>query len=70
MLKGFVGAVLGGWGKTTGAVLGGFVLGIIEAFIAAYMPSGYRDAVAFVILLIVLYFKPSGILGSSLVEAE
>ena len=70
MLKGFVGAVLGGWGKTTGAVVGGFVLGIIEAFSAAIMPSGYKDAVAFVILLIVLYFKPSGLLGSSLVEAE
>jgi branched-chain amino acid transport system permease protein len=70
MLKGFVGAVLGGWGKTTGAVVGGFLLGIIEAFSAAIMPSGYKDAVAFVILLIVLYFKPSGILGSSLVEAE
>lgn len=70
MLKGFVGAVLGGWGKTTGAVVGGLTLGIVEAFSAMILPSGYKDAVAFIILLIVLYFKPSGILGSSLVETE
>lgn len=69
-LKGFVAAVVGGWGKTTGAVLGGLTLGAVEAFSAGYLPSGYKDAIAFVVLLIILYRRPSGILGSSLTEVE
>ena len=69
-LKGFIAAVLGGWGKSTGAVVGGFALGIVETFSALVLPTGYTNAIAFLVLIFILYFRPSGILGSSLVEAE
>lgn len=69
-LKGFVAAVLGGWGKSTGAVVGGLALGLIETFSASIMPTGYVDAVAFLLLILILYFRPSGILNSDLVEAD
>jgi branched-chain amino acid transport system permease protein len=65
-LKGFVAAAVGGWGKSAGAVLGALVLGIIEAFSAGFLPAGYKDAIAFVVLLLILYYRPSGILGASL----
>ena len=66
--KGFIAAVLGGWGKSSGALVGGILLGVFETFGAAWLPSGYKDAVAFLLLLLVMYFRPSGLLGSSLVE--
>ena len=69
-LKGFVAAILGGWGKTTGAVVGGFVLGIAESLAIGFLPAGYKDAIAFLVLILILYFRPSGILGSSLAEAQ
>lgn len=69
-LKGFVGAVLGGWGKNSGAVLGGFVLGIVESLSVAFIPSGYKDAVAFVVLLAILYIRPKGILGSPYIDSR
>ena len=67
-LKGFVAAVLGGWGKNTGAVLGGFILGTIESLSVAFIPSGYKDAVAFALLLLILYVRPRGILGSPFID--
>jgi branched-chain amino acid transport system permease protein len=69
-LKGFIAAVLGGWGKNTGAILGGFVLGIVESLSLAFIPSGYKDGVAFVILLFILYFRPKGILGSPFIDSR
>ncbi len=69
-LKGFVAAVLGGWGKNSGAILGGFVLGIAESLSVAFIPSGYKDGVAFVILLLILYLKPKGILGSPFIDSR
>ena len=69
-LKGFVAAVLGGWGKNSGAILGGFVLGVVESLSIAFIPSGYKDAVAFVILLLILYFRPKGILGSPFIDSR
>jgi len=69
-LKGFIAAVLGGWGKNTGAILGGFVLGILESLSLAFIPAGYKDGVAFVILLILLYFRPKGILGSPFIDSR
>ena len=69
-LKGFIAAVLGGWGKNSGAILGGFVLGAVESLSVAFMPSGYKDAVAFVILLLILYFRPKGILGSPYIDSR
>jgi branched-chain amino acid transport system permease protein len=69
-LKGFISAVLGGWGKNSGAILGGFVLGIAESLSLAFIPSGYKDGVAFVILLLILYFRPKGILGSPFIDSR
>lgn len=69
-LKGFVGAVLGGWGRPSGAFVGGLTIGILETFAGGVFQAGYRDGVAFVVLLIVLYFRPQGLLGSSLVETD
>ncbi len=69
-LKGFIAAVLGGWGKNSGAILGGFVLGIAEALSLVFIPSGYKDAVAFFILLLILYFRPKGILGSPFIDSR
>jgi len=62
-LKGFAGAVLGGLGNPVGAVVGGVVLGILESLSVSVINSGYKDAIAFLILLLVLFLKPSGILG-------
>jgi len=69
-LKGFIAAVLGGWGKNSGAILGGFALGIVESLSLAFIPSGYKDAVAFIILLLILYFRPKGILGSPFIDSR
>ncbi len=63
-LKGFCAAVLGGLGLGTGAVVAGFILGIAESFSAGFISSGFKDAIALIILILVLFFKPSGIFGS------
>ena len=62
-LKAFVAAVLGGIGNVPGAVVGGLTIGIIEAFVGASRFSNYRDAIAFVILIVILLFRPSGLFG-------
>ncbi len=69
-LKGFIAAVLGGWGKNSGAILGGFALGIVESVSIAFIPAGYKDGVAFVVLLLILYFRPKGILGSPFIDSR
>ena len=60
-LKGFVAATLGGLVSIRAAVLGGLVLGVLEALVAGYIDSGYRDAVAFVVLIVVLVARPGGV---------
>ena len=62
-LKAFVAAVLGGIGSLPGAVVGGLILGVIEAFVSGFLSSTFRDAAAFAILILVLLFRPSGIFG-------
>ena len=63
-LKGFGAAVLGGLGHFSGAALAGVFLGLAESLCAGYLSSGYKDAVALILLLLVLFFKPEGLLGS------
>jgi branched-chain amino acid transport system permease protein len=69
-LKCFIAAVIGGIGSIGGAVLGGFLLGLIEILTVAILPtlSGYRDAFAFVLLIVVLLVKPTGLLGKRQAE--
>jgi branched-chain amino acid transport system permease protein len=69
-LKCFIAAVIGGIGNIPGAVLGGLLLGFLEIMIVGTMPalSGYRDAFAFILLIIVLLVKPSGLLGKHQIE--
>jgi branched-chain amino acid transport system permease protein len=62
-LKGFVAAMLGGMGSPLGAVVGGLLLGLIEQFGAGYLSSQYKDAIAVVVLLLVLFTRPSGLFG-------
>ncbi len=67
-LKAFVAAVIGGIGSVSGAALGGFILGLSEILLVALLPpsySGYRDAFVFILLILVLLFKPSGLLGQA-----
>ena len=62
-IKAFTAAVLGGIGSIPGAMLGGFMLGLIENFGASYISSVYKDAFAFIILIITLIIRPAGLLG-------
>ncbi|MBI4687880.1 MAG: branched-chain amino acid ABC transporter permease [Nitrospirae bacterium] len=64
-IKAFAAAVLGGIGSIPGAMLGGFILGIVESLAAGYLSSEYKDAYAFIILIIILLIKPRGLLGKS-----
>jgi branched-chain amino acid transport system permease protein len=67
-LKGFAAAMLGGIGSALGAVIGGLLLGMFEAFSAGYISSQYKDAVAFLVILAVLFAMPQGVLGRGKVE--
>ena len=67
-IKAFTAAVLGGIGSLPGAMLGGLLIGLIEAFWSAYFSIEYKDVAAFAILVIVLIFRPTGLLGRPEVE--
>ncbi|HUK62968.1 MAG TPA: branched-chain amino acid ABC transporter permease [Dongiaceae bacterium] len=67
-LKAFVAAVLGGIGNIPGAVLGGFVMGIAEVMVVGYLSPSYRDAIAFVLLILILLVRPAGLLGRDVSE--
>jgi branched-chain amino acid transport system permease protein len=67
-LKGFCAAMLGGLGSSWGAVLGGLLLGIIETLGVGFYSSSLKDAIAFLLLLLILYLRPSGILGAKAVH--
>jgi len=63
IIKGFTGAIIGGVTSLPGSVLGSYLLGLVENFGIWYLPSGYKDAIAFVLLFLFLLIKPTGILG-------
>jgi branched-chain amino acid transport system permease protein len=67
-LKGFAAAMLGGLGSFAGAVVGGLVLGLLESLGAGFVSSAYKDAIAFVVLLALLFFMPGGLLGARRIE--
>lgn len=67
-LKAFVAAVLGGIGSIPGAVAGGLLLGLAETLVSGYLASTYRDAIAFLLLIVILLFRPAGLLGRHTVE--
>lgn len=67
-LKAFVAAVLGGIGIIPGAMVGGLMLGLIESIVSGFGASTWRDAVAFLILILVLIIKPSGLFGKNIRE--
>jgi branched-chain amino acid transport system permease protein len=67
-LKGFAAAMLGGIGSALGAVIGGLIIGMLEAFSAGFLSSKYKDAVAFLVILAVLLAMPQGLLGKGRVE--
>jgi branched-chain amino acid transport system permease protein len=67
-LKGFVAATLGGLGSGMGAVVGGLILGLMEALAAGYISSAYKDAVPFVLIILILFFMPRGLFGARVTE--
>ena len=67
-LKGFTAAVVGGIGSIPGAVLGGLLLGMAESFTAVYLSVTFNDAIAFLLLVVVLLVRPNGLLGKALVQ--
>jgi branched-chain amino acid transport system permease protein len=67
-LKAFVAAILGGIGNIPGAALGGLLLGTVETFVAGSALSTYKDAIAFALLILILLFRPAGLLGRRTVE--
>ena len=67
-IKAFTAAVLGGIGSLPGAMLGGLLIGLIEAFWSAYFTVEYKDVAAYTILVLVLIFRPTGLLGKPDIE--
>ena len=66
--KAMASAILGGIGVLPGAMVGGFIIGVTETLVASYISSGYRDAIAFAILIIVILFKPNGLFGKKAIN--
>ena len=62
-MKIFASAILGGVGVLPGAVIGGLCMGVLETLVAGFISSGYRDAIAFSVLIVVLLFRPTGLFG-------
>lgn len=67
-LKGFAAAVVGGYGNIYGAVIGGIIIGVIETVAAGYISSTLKDMIAFIVLIAVMFYKPSGILKGKVLE--
>ena len=69
-LKGLAIIILGGMGSVNGAMAGGLILGLSETFVVAYGYSGYRDAIAFLAIILILLIRPQGLFGQALPEAK
>ena len=67
-LKAFTAAILGGIGNIPGAMLGGILLGVIEAMGAAYISMAWKDAIAFAVLILILIVRPTGLLGERVAD--
>jgi branched-chain amino acid transport system permease protein len=67
-IKAFVAAVLGGIGNIPGAMVGGLLLGVVETLVSGYLSSTYRDAIAFVVLIAILLYRPTGLFGTAQTE--
>ncbi len=67
-IKSFTAAVIGGIGNLRGAMLGGFLLGIVESLASGFVSNAYRDVIAFIVLILVLIFRPGGLLGEAVAE--
>ena len=67
-LKAFTAAVIGGIGNLYGAMLGGLLLGLLESFGSAWLGGEWRDVFSFAVLILILTFKPTGLLGARVVE--
>jgi branched-chain amino acid transport system permease protein len=65
-LKAFPAAVVGGFGSLPGAIVGGLIIGVIEAMAGFYLPEGFKDIAAYVVVLLMLVFKPNGLFGGSM----
>jgi branched-chain amino acid transport system permease protein len=68
MLKAFVASIIGGFGSIPGAIIGALFVGVMETFVAAYLSSAYKDAFAFLILILVLFVWPRGLFGEKISE--
>jgi branched-chain amino acid transport system permease protein len=68
MLKGLAATIVGGWGSLKGAVFGGLIIGVVEALGAGYVSSEYKDVIAFVIIIVVLLFRPRGLFPERIAE--
>jgi branched-chain amino acid transport system permease protein len=67
-LKAFPAAVVGGFGSVPGAIVGGLIIGVVEALAGFYLPEGFKDVAAYVVVLVVLLVKPSGIFGETMTK--
>jgi branched-chain amino acid transport system permease protein len=67
-LKAFPAAVVGGFGSIPGALVGGLVIGIVESLSGFYLPEGFKDIAAYVVVLVMLVVKPNGLFGDNLTK--
>jgi branched-chain amino acid transport system permease protein len=65
-LKAFPAAVVGGFGSLPGAIVGGLVIGIVESLSGFYLPEGFKDIAAYIVVLLMLMLKPNGLFGDKL----